>query len=1424
MVGIAGVSSTDLFVGSEQHPLQVQYVRLVGHSTQDTARVTVWIDGDGVDTPEPVTVVGLRAGEQRDVEVAVAVDPRLPEGARQRVTVYAESAGRRYQRPAELIVSAPGWTMIMVPHFHFDPFWWNTQAGYLATWDEQPQAAQDGRKPGQAAAFELMRAHLDLARRDPEHKFVLAEMDYLKPFWDAYPQARAELRQLIAAGRVELVGGMYNEPNTNLTSLESTIRNLLYGTRFQRYVIGSTPDVGWMLDVFGHDPSLPAALADAGLTTVSTARGPFHQWGPAVTTGDATGMQFPTEFEWIAPDGRGVLCGYLAHHYPAGWALNEVGTLEEAKDVAYQRFRSLRRAASTRTVILPVGYNHVVPARWTTEVHRDWNKRYVWPRFVCGLPSEFFARVRAEAARRGIRFSPQSRDMNPVYPGKEVSYIDVKQAHRAGETTLLDAERLATLASLLGARFPAEAIDKAWRQLLFCAHHDGVTGVASDQVYLDLAGGWREAYELAAGVRRAAVAHLASHVDTSGDGQALVVVNAQSWTRTDLVVAAVEFADPGPVGVEVCDDGGASVPVVVTGVRRHPGGTLAAATLTFVAADVPATGYRVYRIRHTNRPAATGWRAVPGNRAESAAFLVEADPARGGALSRILDKRRGRDLLRNGEVGAAIVLDDEYRDHPSFGKGPWHIIPTGTRAAVSDLPGTVRAEVSPAGQRLITTGRIGELRFTTEVTAWHGLDRLEFRTRLDGSIGQDRLVRVCFPFAVAGARPVYEVGNAVIGRTFGHSRVDVREHPFVLDSPAYTWVGLSSVVRVALHDRGVPGGRCAIGVAEVVAPRAGTGEEGGAVRDLVAALAGQGVTATTSRPDGARYGSLAMDSNLPDVRVSVGGPDQNEFTARVLDDADPGYRSSLEEQLRDTGTARMWVPAAGSRAQTWLPGADVLAPRALPVLVVAGRDAQATARAIAELVADLADACVEVDQPASLHAMPDGELLEDYSVGVLNRGTPGAVVEPDGTLFMSLMRSCGGWPAGTWIDPPRRTAPDGSSFALQHWSHTFEYALVCGAGDWREAGFVRAGQAYNSRFVARAEPGHKGVLPRSGGSLLAAEPANVIVTAAKPSEDARQPGTGGPVVVRCYETSGRPTRARIHVFVPLRDAARADIREERGSPLAVADGTVQLELGPAATATVLAVPDPPAALSAADLAPRGEPVQPVFSRYWLHNKGTSPMGQLPAMVYLEPPVVDLRRPATVRVTVSSTGAAKGAVELVTPPQVAALAGDLAFDLHDGYQQFDVELRPMPGADAGTYHVAARVRGEHGQVVEDVCAVQLGGVDGGGPPVAVAVQTPAVAVSAGCAEQIRVELTNLCASEVRGEAQLIAPFGSWHLIGPWTQGFSLGPQQRTVLTYHVQVPPDTPPGAFWALVKLMAFGSVTYTPAIPVTVQEPGSAR
>ena len=77
-----------------------------------------------------------------------------------------------------------------------------------------------------------------MARRDPDYKFVLAEVDYLKPYWDTHPEDRADLRRFIADGRVEIMGGTYNEPNTNLTSPETTIRNFVHGIGFQRDVRG----------------------------------------------------------------------------------------------------------------------------------------------------------------------------------------------------------------------------------------------------------------------------------------------------------------------------------------------------------------------------------------------------------------------------------------------------------------------------------------------------------------------------------------------------------------------------------------------------------------------------------------------------------------------------------------------------------------------------------------------------------------------------------------------------------------------------------------------------------------------------------------------------------------------------------------------------------------------------------------------------------------------------------------------------------------------------------------------------------------------------------------------------------------------------------------------------------------------------------
>src|SRR5581483_5705390 len=222
-----------------------------------------------------------------------------------------------------------------------------------------------------------------------------------------------------------------------------------------------------------------------------------------------------------------------------------------------------------------------------------------------------------------------------------------------------------------------------------------------------------------------------------------------------------------------------------------------------------------------------------------------------------------------------------------------------------------------------------------------------------------------------------------------------------------------------------------------------------------------GVTATCSQADGTRYGAVDVDSNLPDVRIAVGGPEVNPFTAEVLSAAGPGYAKALAARLDEgQGTARLWVPAARDRADAFAPDADLRGASDLPVLIVAGD----LAAALPDLVADLADAVVDTGDAvagAARAAVP----LADRSVALLNRGTPGGVVTPDGTLHMSLMRSCSAWPSGIWIDGDRRTAPDGSAFSLQHWSHTFEYALAAGRGDWRQAELNRHAEEYGQDLL-----------------------------------------------------------------------------------------------------------------------------------------------------------------------------------------------------------------------------------------------------------------------------------------------------------------------------------------------------------------------
>ncbi|MEZ0362581.1 NEW3 domain-containing protein [Mycobacterium sp. pUA109] len=1377
---VVSAESTDLYVGPADAPLQLVRVGYTGAATPTRIAVA----GDGL------TGDALADPGDGVVEVPVAVADPVPG---QRRAARAGDVGFTFT------VAEPGWTMYLVSHFHYDPVWWNTQAGYTSAWTEDP--------PGQCRqsnGIDLVRTHLDKARREPEYKFVLAEVDYLKPYWDTHPEDRADLRRLIAQGRVEVMGGTYNEPSTNLTDAETTIRNLVSGIGFQRDIVGARPATAWQLDVFGHDPQFPGMVADAGLTASAWARGPFHQWGPMAGGGDPRRMQFPSEFEWIAPSGRGLLTHYMPAHYAAGWWMDGQGTLADAEADVYRLFGGLKQVASTRNVLLPVGTDFTPPNRWVTEIHRDWNARYTWPRFICALPAEFFAAVRAELAERAASPSPQTRDMNPIYTGCHVSYIDTKQANRAAERAILAAEKFAVFAALTaGLAYPDAELAQAWTQLAYGAHHDAITGSEADQVYLDLLTGWREAWQLGCTTRDAALTALSRQVAT-GDG--VVVWNPVAHHRTDVVT--VHLQTPLAAGATVVDPDGTELPAHV----EH-GGT----TISWLARDVPSLGWRSYRLIPADT--AQGWQPVPGTRISNEHHQLAADPSRGGGIASW--RHHGREMLSEGALGNQLAVYDEYPKHPNSGEGPWHLVPSGnlfTAQIAGDV--AVRAYRGPLGERLVVTGRIRDvLTYTQTLTLWHGVDRVDCRTTIDEFTGADYLVRLRWPCPVPGAMPVAEVSDAVIGRGFGllHEpsgrSVDTTRHPWTLDTPANRWFGLSATARIA-----VGADARAVSVAEVVTPDGGLA----ATRALLVALVRAGVTATSSPANGPRYGNLDVDSNLPDTRIALGGPDHNAFTAAVLAAADPAYAAELDAQLAAHGRARVWVPAATPLPAVWVPGADLRDPRALPVLVLAARDHTGLAEEVARVADDLVDHEIVVTQRAPAEMAP----FEARTVALVNRGVPGFAVDTAGTLHLSLLRCCTSWPSAAWTDDPRRAAPDASSFQLQHWTHAFDYALLAGDGDWRHARIPARSAAFAEPLLAVPVSGGSGSLPATG-SLLRVEPGSVRLAAVKPAGNPLARGSAHPVdpatvTLRLAETCGADTGVTVGSDLgPVRLLGRADLLEqpcEHPAPdrlhgYEIATVTARLDVERLGTDT---------------LATETESAQPLYARYWLHNRGPAPLGGLPAVAYLHPHRV-AAAPGdrmTLRLTAASDctdATLTGRITLLGPNGWSLTPAAVPVELPPGrHREAEIAVAVPRGTDPGRYPVRAQLTldGEGvppswRQTVEDVCVVSVGA---DGPLVSLVAEPTDVTVAPGGAARLAVTLGSQAAADLAVEAHLISPWGTWEWVGPAAVGAVLPARGRVEIGFDVTPPPWLAPGQWWALVRVGCAGTLLYSPAVTLTVR------
>ncbi|MDE6055455.1 MAG: alpha-mannosidase, partial [Lachnospiraceae bacterium] len=99
----------------------------------------------------------------------------------------------------------------------------------------------------------------------PEFKYAHTQPYTYELLAKYYPELFAELKEKIKAGQFEPVGAMYVEPDCNVPSAESLIRQCLYGQHYYREAFGITVDNAWLPDVFGNSWILPQILKKSGV-------------------------------------------------------------------------------------------------------------------------------------------------------------------------------------------------------------------------------------------------------------------------------------------------------------------------------------------------------------------------------------------------------------------------------------------------------------------------------------------------------------------------------------------------------------------------------------------------------------------------------------------------------------------------------------------------------------------------------------------------------------------------------------------------------------------------------------------------------------------------------------------------------------------------------------------------------------------------------------------------------------------------------------------------------------------------------------------------------------------------------------------------------------------------------------------------------
>lgn len=344
----------------------------------------------------------------------------------------------------------------------------------------------------------------------PEMTFGQSEAVLYDMMKRHYPDIYEKMKKKIADGQWDICGNVWVEADTNITSGESLIRQVLYGTEFFKKEFGKVSKTYWLPDCFGFTAALPQIIKGCGMENFITSKLSFN---------DTT--KFPYHmFMWQGNNGDKVYAHLMLPSYNCNFKVGEIMTADrECND---------KNILDTSMSMYGFGDGGGGPTRNMLERGRRLRSFPGLPKTEIGHIDDFF-----------MTYHGKENDL-PVWNGEMyyenhrgtfTSQAFVKKNNRKGEIGITRAEMLSSFAEIKnGKEYPKERLEAAWRTLMTNQFHDILPGSSIHQVFEDCRKTYAEMNDIRSDLTDEALSSLTQYKEDS-----VIVYNLSSFAHTGPV-------------------------------------------------------------------------------------------------------------------------------------------------------------------------------------------------------------------------------------------------------------------------------------------------------------------------------------------------------------------------------------------------------------------------------------------------------------------------------------------------------------------------------------------------------------------------------------------------------------------------------------------------------------------------------------------------------------------------------------------------------------------------------------------------------------------------------------------------------------------------------------------------------------------------